>query len=265
MVFEIVGEVATGTATGYRLTRFIVTLLAGLILTRVVLMPVAKRFAASKVKSVTTQASIENIAGIFSGILFLSLSLQVAGYGGLITILGTVTAALTVAIGFGMRDEVGSLVSGLFIQLDRPFIKGDYIEIEGTRGVVNEIRLRSTVLENVESDKVVVPNRLITSEAMKNFTKGRKTRTSVEIKVDVQNSRKAMDALLESAISVEEVMEKPEPSTWIERIEEEKAILQLECFVDNSRKVEETRSKILEKYSENEKTEEIYRKKEEQE
>lgn len=260
MVLEIIQLVATGETTGIRLTRFFAAMIIGAIVTRAAVMPLARRLISRRIKNVTTQASLENLTGLMSGIVFVSISLEVAGYGGLVTILGTVTAALTVAIGFGMREEVGSLVSGVFIQLDRPFIKGDYIEIGDTRGVVDEIKLRSTVLENVESEKVVVPNRVLTGGAMKNFTKGRKTRTSVEIKVPVKHAEKAMEILRDSVATIEEVIEKPQPSVWIEKIEDEKAVLQLECFVNTSRKVDKTRSKILEEFSGRKATEKIYQK-----
>lgn len=262
MVLDVIQLITTGESTGIRLTRFFIVMLIGAFITKGVVMPVARRLISRRIKTVTTQASLENLTGLLSGIIFVSISLETAGYGGLVTILGTVTAALTVAIGFGMREEVGSLVSGVFIQLDRPFIKGDYIEIGDTRGVVDEIKLRSTLLENVESDKVVVPNRVLTGGAMKNFTKGRKTRTSVEIKVPVKHAEEAMEILSDSVNQIDEVIDKPEPSVWIEKIEDEKAVLQLECFVNTSRKVDKTRSKILEEFSGRKETEKIYQKEE---
>ena len=262
MIPELLQQVATGNSTGIRLARFFIVLGVGMVLTRAVLMPVARKVASRKTDNVATQASIENVTGIVSGLFFVSLSMQIAGYGGLVTVLGTVTAALTVAIGFGMREEVGSFVSGVFIQLDRPFLKGDYIEIDGTRGVVDEINLRSTVLENVESDKVVVPNRVITSAPMKNFTKGRRTRASVEVKVPLEGAETARKALDESARSTEDVLEKPEPSTWIEKLEEDKAVIQLECFVSSSRKVDTTRSGIVEKFSGRKDVKKIFEKEE---
>jgi len=240
------------------LARFTVIVLGGLIFTRAILMPITRKLASRKVDTVTTLASIENITGIIFGISFLSLGLQVSGFGGLVTLLGTVTAALTVAIGFGMRDEVGSLVSGLFIQINRPYINGDYLEIGDTRGRVKEIRLRSTVLENTQSEKVVMPNRLMTSDALKNYTRGRKTKTFAEVKAPLEQSEKVMKELSNSAKKNEKVLEKPDPNTSISKLEDDSAIVQLECFVGSSKEVGTVRSEILEDFSNKKKVKEIF-------
>ena len=259
----MIEQLLTGTSQGLRLARFLLTVGLGMLVTRLIIMPVTRKIAGRKVKTVTTQASIENITGIFFGISFFSLGLQVAGYGGLVTVLGTITAALTVAIGFGMREEVGSLVSGLFIQINRPYIKGDYVEIGETRGRVDEIKLRSTLLENIESDKVVVPNRVMTSDALKNYTKGRKTRVSVEIKTSVENSKTVEEELESAAAEAEKVLETPAPETSIERIEDGSSVIQLKCFVGNSSQVETARSDILEVFSGRNKIKKIFSKKDE--
>ena len=65
---------------------------------------------------------------------------------------------MTVAVGFGMRDQVGNLVSGIFIHFDNPFIKGDYIKVEETEGVVQEIHLRETIINGAGSEKTMIPN-----------------------------------------------------------------------------------------------------------
>lgn len=252
----------TSEATSMALARFIVIVLGGFIFTRTVLMPVTRKLASRKVKTVTTQASIENITGIIFGISFLSLGLQLSGFGGLVTLLGTVTAALTVAIGFGMRDEVGSLVSGLFIQINRPYISGDYVEIGETRGRVKEIQLRSTLLENTQSEKVVMPNKLMTSDALKNYTRGRKTKTFAEVKAPLDYSEKVMKELSNSAEKTEKVLKNPEPSASISKLEDNSAVIQLECFVGSSKEVGKVRSEILEDFSSKEKVKEIFAEKE---
>lgn len=248
----------TSESTLMALARFTVIVLGGFIFTRAILMPITRKLASRKVDTVTTLASIENITGIIFGISFLSLGLQVSGFGGLVTLLGTVTAALTVAIGFGMRDEVGSLVSGLFIQINRPYINGDYLEIGDTRGRVKEIRLRSTVLENTQSEKVVMPNRLMTSDALKNYTRGRKTKTFAEVKAPLEQSEKVMKELSNSAKKNEKVLEKPDPNTSISKLEDDSAIVQLECFVGSSKEVGTVRSEILEDFSNKKKVKEIF-------
>jgi len=248
----------TGQSTLFALARFTVIVLGGFLFTRAVVMPITRKIASRKVETTNTQESIENITGILFGVSFLSLGLQASGFGGLVTLLGTITAALTVAIGFGMRDEVGSLVSGFFIQINRPYITGDYVEIGETRGRVKEIKLRSTMLENTQSEKVVMPNRLMTSDALNNYTKGRKTKTFAEVKAPLKNSEKVMEELSKSAKKNQKVLQNPEPNTTISKIEDGNAIIQLECFVGSSKDVGKARSEILEDLSNKKKIKDIF-------
>jgi len=57
----------------------------------------------------------------------------------LLTSLGI--AGLT--IGFAARDALSNLISGILIFIDRPFVLGDLVEIDGDYGKVERITLRS--------------------------------------------------------------------------------------------------------------------------
>ena len=58
---------------------------------------------------------------------------------------GAVLASLGIAgltIGFAARDSLSNIISGILIFLDRPFVIGDIVEIEGFYGRVEKITLR---------------------------------------------------------------------------------------------------------------------------
>lgn len=52
----------------------------------------------------------------------------------------------------------GRYFSGLFIIFERQFEVGDYIEVAGHEGIVKEISLRITKIENLEGDTVILNN-----------------------------------------------------------------------------------------------------------
>jgi len=86
-----------------------------------------------------------------------TISLAILLFGG-ITALGTIginVSALVAglgltgfALGFGLKDILANLVSGLLILLYRPFNLNDQISVAGMEGLVTEIDLRYTRLEN---------------------------------------------------------------------------------------------------------------------
>ncbi len=78
---------------------------------------------------------------------------------------GTVLAA---AVGFGAQDLVKDVIAGFFILMEDQFHVGDSIEIAGTRGTVEDIQLRVTVLRDIEGNVHYVPNGRI--EVTSNYT-----------------------------------------------------------------------------------------------
>lgn len=227
-----------------QLIRFLAVLVAGVVVTRVVLMPLARKAVARKGGDKVSMHSFENIVGL--GGLFLSfiLALQGAELGNLVTVLGAITAALTVAVGFGMRDQIGNVVAGFFILTDNPFVKGDYITTGEHEGVVKDIKLRHTTINGSDSEKVILPNSLLTTQPLKNSTKGRHTKVSKEFKVGVENAEKFEKICIEEASNHDKVLDNPEPDTTVEGFEDGKAVIRLNYKVRDSEDLKSIRSDL---------------------
>ncbi|HEX55093.1 MAG: hypothetical protein DRO94_04895 [Candidatus Altiarchaeales archaeon] len=80
-------------------------------------------------------------------------------------------AILGFAIGYASKDIVSNTLSGIIIAVDRPFRIGDDVELVGIRGIVNEIALRTTKIKTGDGVMVEIPNSLIISKPVKNFSK----------------------------------------------------------------------------------------------
>jgi small conductance mechanosensitive channel len=228
-----------------KLGRFILTLAIGGFLTRAVLMPLTGRLL-QKRKDEKTLHSIVNIVGIIGFFLTLTVALQAGSFGNLATIIGAIAAALTVAVGFGMREQVGNVVSGIFIYFDNPFILGDYIKNGEVEGVVKEINLRDTIINGSESEKTVIPNSQLMNSPTKNFTKGRKTKTSIGLELKPENLEEVKEILLEKAGEHEKILEKPEPEVVLKA--GEKFSAELHYWVKNPGEAKKVRSQVLEEY-----------------
>lgn len=78
---------------------------------------------------------------------------------------------LAAIIGFAAKDAISNLIAGLFIVLFRPFRIGDYIKLEkGSIGIVEDITLRHTVINTFENKRLIIPNSVISTESVLNFT-----------------------------------------------------------------------------------------------
>lgn len=67
-------------------------------------------------------------------------------------------SAIAVAVGFGAQDLVKDVIAGIFIILEDQYAVGDVVKVVGVAGAVEEIRLRVTVLRDLDGQVHYVPN-----------------------------------------------------------------------------------------------------------
>ena len=70
---------------------------------------------------------------------------------------------LTLIVGLGAQDLITDILAGLFIIFENEFQVGDIIEVNGFKGTVTEIGIRSTRLINTRQDVKSVNNRNLTN------------------------------------------------------------------------------------------------------
>ena len=80
------------------------------------------------------------------------------------------SAVLTAIIGFALQDLLSSVMSGLAIQMEKPFQEGHWVQFGEQTGRVLEINWRSTKIETLHRDVVIIPNNVITRSPLVNFS-----------------------------------------------------------------------------------------------
>jgi small-conductance mechanosensitive channel/CRP-like cAMP-binding protein len=87
----------------------------------------------------------------------------------------TTSAVLTVVVGFAAQTTLSSLISGLMLQIERPFGIGDWIKLGDQQGLVIGITWKSTRLLTREKNLVYIPNAEITNKSFLNYSKPDRT------------------------------------------------------------------------------------------
>src|SRR6476659_7668585 len=80
------------------------------------------------------------------------------------------SAVIGLVIGFASQRTIGNVVAGVLIAASQPLRLGDEVEVEGTRGVVEEIGLTYTWMRLPNGDRLAVPNEKLVSETLRNST-----------------------------------------------------------------------------------------------
>jgi small conductance mechanosensitive channel len=112
-------------------------------------------------RSVTTSIFF---VGLLSALLVIPQVRAVAG--GLLAS----SAVLGIVVGFASQRTLGNFVAGLLIAFTQPLRLGDEVEVEGTRGVVEEIGLIYTFVRTENDDRLVIPNEKLASDTIRNST-----------------------------------------------------------------------------------------------
>src|SRR6476620_2033789 len=106
------------------------------------------------------------------------------------------SAVIGLVIGFASQRTIGNVVAGVLIAASQPLRLGDEVEVEGTRGVVEEIGLTYTWIRTRDNDRLVVPNEKIASDAIRNSTiHSSNTLAEASVQVPVAGLRRTVEAL----------------------------------------------------------------------
>ena len=85
--------------------------------------------------------------------------------------LAIVAGALSVGIGFGLKNIVSNFVSGIILLMEHNIKIGDYIELsENLRGHVTDISLRSTTITTNANIDIIIPNQNFIQNNVINWT-----------------------------------------------------------------------------------------------
>jgi small-conductance mechanosensitive channel/CRP-like cAMP-binding protein len=81
------------------------------------------------------------------------------------------SAVLTVIVGLALQDMLGNLFSGLVLELEAPFSRGDWVRVGTYEGKVEETGWRTTKLRTRVNELVTLPNAMLSKEAFINYSR----------------------------------------------------------------------------------------------
>jgi len=147
-------------------------------------------------------------------IIVFGLGVALAAAGIELSKLTVIAGGLGVGIGFGLQSVVNNFVSGLILLFERPLKVGDVVQLaNGLWGEIGRIGIRASVVRTFDGAEVIVPNGLLVSEQVTNWTLS-DHRRRLELNVGVEYgtpAQRVIDLLLEVADAHPKVLDDPEP------------------------------------------------------
>lgn len=103
----------------------------------------------------------------------------------------------SVIISLAAQDTVKSLLSGVVILTDKPFEIGDYIQVGNYQGAVIDITFRSTRIRVKDNSIVTIPNAIITTEYVVNWSKLKCRRLDFVLNLSMETTSDKIRSIVE--------------------------------------------------------------------
>ncbi|MFZ1395463.1 MAG: mechanosensitive ion channel domain-containing protein [Candidatus Promineifilaceae bacterium] len=123
-----------------------------------------------------------------------------------------VLGAAGLAIGLALQGALSNFASGVMILLFKPFEIGHYVEISDAFGQVTDIKIFSTVLVTREKKTVIIPNGLIISDKITNYSKQGYIRVDMVFGIGYGDDLLKAKRILEELVTTDtRVLQQPAP------------------------------------------------------
>ena len=191
-----------------RILPFILILVLGIIIVRIILKIVNKTLEKSKLE----KAAHSLIRSLVRVVLYLLLGLIAASSLG-IDVSGVIALAsvLTLAISLSVQSALSNVIGGITLLYTKPFKSGDYVEIAGESGTVQEIGMSYTKLATPDNKVVYIPNSAVVAADIVNFTVSGTRRVDLTISASYNTPTDKVIAALYEAVKVPGALTEPAP------------------------------------------------------
>ena len=123
--------------------------------------------------------------------IFLVLAILEINLTGLVAGLGLGGVIVTLAA----QDTAKNLFGGLVIFIDKPFVVGDWIQMDNYEGTIEDITFRTTRIRTFENALVNIPNAIIADAPVTNWSKMEKRRYKTNLCVELDTPLEKLDLL----------------------------------------------------------------------
>ncbi len=126
---------------------------------------------------------------------------------------------LGIVIGFASQSIVGNLVSGLFLMMERPMKIGNAVEVNGTVGIVEDIKIISTKIRTWDGLDIRIPNEKVFTSSITNYVSNVARRFNYKVGIRYQDDADKAIRIIKELIDNEPfALHNPEPVVFVSEL-----------------------------------------------
>ena len=152
-------------------------------------------------KSKLEKAAHSLIKSVVLVACYVLLALIVASRLGIdVTGIVALASVLTLAVSLALQNILANVIGGFTLLSTKPFVSGDFVEIAGQSGVVQEVGLSYTKLSTADNKVVSIPNSAVVAAQIVNYTVAGTRRVDVTVTASYDTPiEQVLEALKEAA------------------------------------------------------------------
>lgn len=164
-----------------------------------------KKIVIKAVRKITKNKTLTNLAGnltaVIFGLIVLFIILTIFNLGGAVNKILATAGVVGLAIGLALQDPVNNLFSGVSMAVRKLYKIGDLVETNGYFGFITDINLRSTRLRLPSGQDVIIPNKEVIQNPLKNYSSSGERRVDVNCGVSYSANLEEVEQLVRKTIS----------------------------------------------------------------
>ena len=205
-VLNWVGDMGLGLLS--KLLPALIIAAIGFLLIQLLMKALDKALAKSKLEKVA-YSLIKTLA---KTLLLLLLGLIVASKLGIdVTGIVALASVATLALSLALQNMLANVIGGFTILYTHPFRSGDYVEIAGQAGTVNEVGISYTKLITPDNKLISIPNSAVVAAQIVNFTTLGLRRVDINVAASYDTpAQQVIDTLVAAAAEEALVLTEPE-------------------------------------------------------
>ncbi|MFW6304159.1 MAG: mechanosensitive ion channel family protein [Candidatus Saliniplasma sp.] len=203
----------------WNLILFVITLVVGLILVKVVSRMIKNAMLRNNIRKILTEFTTR-ILRIVLYVFVIGVSLSFLGVQ-VGAALISLSVVLGFVLGFALGDTLSNIASGVMIAITKPFRSGHYVKVNGEEGVIKSVGISLTELDTKDNKHIVIPNKLVWGSNIVNYTHNKTRRVDIETGVGYDDD---LDLAIKTSLNIlkthPKVLDEPEPQVKVKSMDD---------------------------------------------
>ncbi len=186
------------------------------------------------VKAKVSEDAIPFLSSFMTTLMKIFLILSVVGILGIqMTALMGILAAMSFAVGMSLQGSLGNFAAGILILFFKPYRLGQWVEVEGAFGKIEEIKIFNTILITPGNKKLIIPNGKVVEGIITNYSDKGYIRVDLEVSMPYSESfPKVKQVILDAVKDVPGVLTTPAVEVGINTFDSHNIVLAVRPYAE---------------------------------